>query len=93
MSDDKVTLEWLMRFEGVEEVTPVSQVGKAVIHRRSAERPIGIWAGESNHGTWLDVVVKVKDVSVTLNNPTVARFHEAVAFLGGNLAPLRPGEA
>ena len=89
---DKVTLEWLMRFEGVERINgPYGEEG-VLSKVTETKGEVEVSAQVDRHIK--DVYVNLLLVTdyIRLANPTIARFHEAVAFLGATLKPLRPGE-
>lgn len=92
---DKVTLEWLMRFEGVESSRSVvgSNPRADTDYMKYLEGNLAIAAENMLTISIMRVSLRGKMASVELFNPTIARFHEAIAFLGAKLPPLRPGEA
>ena len=97
--DDKVTLEWLMRFEGAvqSDVTSGNDWYEVVTIQRRGVDNLGIngrkYYSKPNNEYVMMVELRCTGGFLTFPNPTIARFHEAVAFLGATLPPLRPGEA
>jgi hypothetical protein len=95
--DDKVTLEWLMRFEGaVRQDTPrgiASYTWVATPKYGSYDHENGLigFTGTVFDDSPSHITVAVRGLceSFGMSNPTIARFHEAVAFLGATLPPLR----
>ena len=87
--EDKVTLEWLTRVIGTEPPN-VNGPNGFFAYINGATLAVDAYSGG---GCSSIEIYKDGGDDATILEPTIARFYEALAFLGASLPPLRTGEA